>query len=221
MLGDERRKETPVTNGATRGRPVGSNGQDTRRRILAATMQCVAELGYARATIREIARAADMTSGSLYHYFPNKAELVKATYVEVSEATMPGLAAAAGQADGFMAKLVAVIHHGGQIVQEYPYVGPFDRAVRAPGVAETGLSRVSDDIFGSLRGIVEDMTRQAQADGELSREVTAEDAANAVFALMRGIYDYIASSPPADIPATLHAVELMLQGNLLGVRTFS
>lgn len=47
------------------GRPVGASGAETRRRIVAATMKCVAEVGYARATIREIARMADMTSASL------------------------------------------------------------------------------------------------------------------------------------------------------------
>ena len=91
---------------------------------MAAAMQCVAERGYARATIREIARSADITSGSLYHYFPNKAEIVKATYLEVSEATMPQLAAAAERAEGVVDKLVAVIDQGSQIMQDYPYAIP-------------------------------------------------------------------------------------------------
>ncbi|EJO86587.1 TetR family transcriptional regulator, partial [Mycobacterium colombiense CECT 3035] len=43
---------------APRGRPVGASGEETRRRIIVATMRCVATVGYARATIREIARAA-------------------------------------------------------------------------------------------------------------------------------------------------------------------
>jgi AcrR family transcriptional regulator len=204
-----------VTNGvATRGRPVGSNAQETRRRILAATMQRVAELGYARATIREIAAAADMTSATLYHYFPNKAELVRATYLEVSAATMPLLAEAAGRATSFRDKLVAVIHQGGQIVQEYPYVVPFDRAVRAPGVDGVGLAQVSDDIFGTLRTIVDEMMAQAKLNGELNPTVRVDDAADAVFALMRGIYDYIASATPDRVQATMAAVELMLQGDL-------
>ena len=53
------------------GRPAGANAEHTRRRILTAAMRCVAEVGYTQTTIREIARAADMTSGTLYHYFPN------------------------------------------------------------------------------------------------------------------------------------------------------
>ncbi|WP_156766538.1 TetR/AcrR family transcriptional regulator, partial [Mycobacterium sp. E2327] len=57
------------------GRPVGASGERTRARIITAAMRCVGEVGYSQATIREIAKAADMTSASLYHYFPNKSEL--------------------------------------------------------------------------------------------------------------------------------------------------
>src|ERR1700753_3838993 len=73
------------------GRPVGAIGEQTRRRIITAAMRCVAEDGYSQATIREIARAADMTSGSLYHYFPNKSELLNATGAEIEEIVLPRL----------------------------------------------------------------------------------------------------------------------------------
>ncbi|WP_156766738.1 TetR/AcrR family transcriptional regulator, partial [Mycobacterium sp. E2327] len=48
------------------GRPVGASGERTRARIITAAMRCVGEVGYSQATIREIAKAADMTSASLY-----------------------------------------------------------------------------------------------------------------------------------------------------------
>ncbi|WP_156781289.1 TetR family transcriptional regulator, partial [Mycobacterium gordonae] len=48
--------------GTQLGRPVGASGEETRRRIIGATMRCVAQVGYSRATIREIARTANVTS---------------------------------------------------------------------------------------------------------------------------------------------------------------
>ena len=81
------------TTPALLGRPVGSSGEETRQRIIEATMRCVAEVGYSQATIREIARVAQMTSGSLYHYFPNKSELMKVTVAEFAELTVPRLVA--------------------------------------------------------------------------------------------------------------------------------
>jgi AcrR family transcriptional regulator len=196
------------------GRPVGSVGEDTRRRIIAAAMQCVAERGYARATIREIARTAEITSGSLYHYFPNKAEIVKATYLEVSEATMPQLAAAAEQSKGVVDKLVAVIDQGSQIMQDYPYAIPFDRAIRAPGVDDAALPKISEGIFAALGNIVEGVIQQAHRHGELNPTVTAAGATNAVFAVLRGLYDSGLSSPN-EFRDTVQAIRLLMQGSLV------
>ena len=82
------------------GRPVGSSGEETRRRIIAATMRCVAEVGYSRATIRQIARTARVTSASLYNYFPTKSELIEAAVAERTEVALPRLrAASAGPGD--------------------------------------------------------------------------------------------------------------------------
>jgi AcrR family transcriptional regulator len=198
------------------GRPAGSSGQDTRRRIIAAAMQCVAERGYARATIREIARTADITSGSLYHYFPNKAEIVKAAYLEVSEATMPQLAAAAEQADGVVDKLVAVIDEGSQIMEDYPYAIPFDRSIRAPGVDDAALPKISESIFAALGQIVEGVIQEAHRNGELNPTVTAAGATNAIFAVLRGLYDSGTSSPK-EFRETVQAIRLLMRGSLLAV----
>ena len=78
---------------------MGANSEQTRQRIIGAAMRCVAEVGYSQASIREIARAADMTSGSLYHYFPNKAELLKATGEEIERIVLPRLRDAAARSD--------------------------------------------------------------------------------------------------------------------------
>lgn len=54
------------------GRPVGANGEETRPRILTATMRCVAEVGYSKASIRDIARSAEVSSAALYNNFANR-----------------------------------------------------------------------------------------------------------------------------------------------------
>src|SRR5438309_4031560 len=104
------------------GRPVGANGEQTRQRIIASAMRCVAEVGYSQATIREIARAADMTSGSLYHYFPNKSELLQATGEEIEEIVAPRLRAAAGQHDDVNDRIDAVLDESTRLVRDYPYL---------------------------------------------------------------------------------------------------
>lgn len=48
----------------------------TRGRLLDATIECLAELGYARTTTTEIAERAGLSRGAQLHHFPTKAELV-------------------------------------------------------------------------------------------------------------------------------------------------
>src|SRR5262245_3028356 len=118
---------TSSSSGPQLGRPVGANGEQTRSRIITAAMRCVAEVGYSQATIREIARAAEMTSGSLYHYFPNKSELLRATGQEIEDIVLPRLRAAAARCDDVIDRLDAVLDESKQLIRDYPYLAAFLR----------------------------------------------------------------------------------------------
>jgi AcrR family transcriptional regulator len=48
----------------------------TRARLLDATLECLAERGYARTTTTEIAERGGVSRGAQLHHFPTKAELV-------------------------------------------------------------------------------------------------------------------------------------------------
>ncbi|WP_156751799.1 TetR/AcrR family transcriptional regulator, partial [Mycobacterium sp. E2497] len=102
------------------GRPVGASGEETRQRIVVATMRCVAEFGYAGATIREIARAANVTSASLYNYFPNKAELINAAIAARTDVALPRLRAAAARPGTAVDRIEAVLDESGRLMREYP-----------------------------------------------------------------------------------------------------
>ncbi|WP_139329430.1 TetR/AcrR family transcriptional regulator, partial [Mycobacterium sp. IS-2888] len=99
------------------GRPVGASGEETRRRIIVATMRCVAEVGYSKATIREIARMANVTSSSLYNYFPNKSELMQATISARADASMPRLRQAAQRPGNVIDRIEAVLDECGQLMR--------------------------------------------------------------------------------------------------------
>lgn len=51
---------------------------DTRERIIMAAMQLFWEKGYASTSIADILKAADANSGSLYHFFPGKQDVLLA-----------------------------------------------------------------------------------------------------------------------------------------------
>lgn len=73
------RAATPGTRGAAarRGRPV---LDDKRRKLLDAALRVFAARGYDGTSVPEVAKAADVAVGSLYHYFRDKEALVNEVY---------------------------------------------------------------------------------------------------------------------------------------------
>ncbi|HET7736211.1 MAG TPA: TetR/AcrR family transcriptional regulator [Nocardioidaceae bacterium] len=51
---------------------------ETTDRVLAATIDCLVEQGYANTSTRHIARRAGLTVGAVQHHFPSKADLMAA-----------------------------------------------------------------------------------------------------------------------------------------------
>lgn len=77
-----------------RGRPA---TDDKRRRILDAALRVFAERGYHGTSVPEVAQAAKVATGSLYHYFESKEVLVNEVYrdaktrLQAALATVPAL----------------------------------------------------------------------------------------------------------------------------------
>ena len=51
-------------------------GARTRQQLLNATIECLAELGYARMSTNDVVRKTGVSRGALAHHFPSKAHLV-------------------------------------------------------------------------------------------------------------------------------------------------
>jgi AcrR family transcriptional regulator len=64
------------------GMENGGRGASTRARLIEATTDVVRRVGYARATTRAIADAADVAEGTIYRHFPDKQHLFFAAVVE-------------------------------------------------------------------------------------------------------------------------------------------
>ncbi len=195
------------------GRPVGANGEQTRRRIITAAMRCVAEVGYSQASIREIARAADMTSGSLYHYFPNKSELLTAIDGEIEAIVLPRLRAAAAQSDDVVDRLDAVLDESRRLKREYPYLAAFLRA-SAEDTAQQRRGGPKYPGSKALRDVVTEIVSDARAQGVLSHDTDAAAAVEAICVLTRGLSERAASLAPDAYDAALGSAKRMLRGTL-------
>ncbi len=204
-----------MTVSAQLGRPVGANGELTRRRIISAAIRCVAEKGYSQASIREIAREAQITSGSLYHYFPNKSELLKATVKEIEGTALPRLRAAGQRGDDVVDRLEAVLDESDRLMREYPHLAAFERAIRAESASY--LRRGDPDRVGFkvLRDIIADIVGDAMRRGRLAGDGDPAAVVNAIYALTRGLTEQAANLPPEDYHATLRSAKQLIRGTLL------
>lgn len=203
------------------GRPVGASGEETRQRIIVATMRCVAEVGYSKATIREIARMANVTSASLYNYFPNKAELIKAAIAARTDTAMPRLRQAAEGPGDIIDRIEAVLDESGQLMREYPALAAFEWAIRAENVIAAldgrDASREADTGgFEAFREIIEGVVEDAYRHGELSDHPDPPATVGAIYALIYGLTELAATLPPEDYQAALSSAKVLVRGTLFG-----
>ncbi|MBX9641210.1 MAG: TetR/AcrR family transcriptional regulator [Mycobacteriaceae bacterium] len=196
------------------GRPVGADGDRTRRRIMTAAMRCVAEVGYSQTTIREIARAADMTSGSLYHYFPNKSELLKATSEEIENIVLPRLRAAVECSDDVADQLDAVLDESKRLIRDYPHMAAFLRAVRSGDPTQSRLGDPQYPGSKALRDVVTEIVENAHSKGALSPATSTRAAIDAICALTRGLTEPAARDSQQAYDATLGVAKRMIRGTL-------
>jgi AcrR family transcriptional regulator len=70
-----------------RGRPAGPSAQGAaaRGRLYATAIRMISERGYEATTLRDIAKAAGVSVGLLYRYFPSKQAVIVALYDELSQ----------------------------------------------------------------------------------------------------------------------------------------
>jgi AcrR family transcriptional regulator len=71
--------------GARRGRPAGSDGADTRARLIDAATSACTDFGFDAATLQEIARRAGVTATAVYNHFDSREALLYAAGVRSLE----------------------------------------------------------------------------------------------------------------------------------------
>lgn len=86
-----------------------SDPASARGRLLNEAARLFRDKGYERTTVRDLAAAVGIQSGSLFHHFRTKEEILKAVMVETIRLNTALMQAAAHQADSAREKLRALI----------------------------------------------------------------------------------------------------------------
>ena len=100
------------------GRPSGSTGEITAPRILRVAMQVFGRRGYEATSMKEIAKAANLTVGSIYHYYPSKADLFIAAAGELYAICQRGFSRFLNQHAAFPERLSVLLQAGKEFFKE-------------------------------------------------------------------------------------------------------
>ncbi len=193
-----------------RGRPRGANPADTRARILEAATTEFGERGYEAASIRSIARRADVDPALVHHYFDDKAALV----AEVVAVPLRPDRIVGGALDGPLDELGTRLLRAVLAAWDSPAVRPAATAAVRTAIGHGPVARM-------LREFVrrEIMLRLASRLGDApDAEVRAELAASQVVGVIMVRY-VLALEPLAslDEDALIARVAPVLQWHLTGV----
>jgi TetR/AcrR family fatty acid metabolism transcriptional regulator len=201
-----------------RGAGDGAGAEPEKRRaILHAAVRVFAEKGYQGCRIADVARAAHVAYGLVYHYFRNKDELLESVFAE-QWAILVNALRAIDEGPGTSAEKVAGIY--GFVFDVYKTAPAAVRVLILEVTRTTHALRAGStrETFERAVGIVADVVRQGQGRGELRGDLDPVIAATAILgALELAVSGMVVGLVPArteeEIDRAKHeATELVLGG---------
>lgn len=205
-----------------RGRPEGAGvAAVTRNNIMRAAVYCFAQSGYAQTSNHDIAHAAGITSGSLYHHFDSKAAIYQEalrhctiTLVETYRSAFTE-AADCSCIDQLCRGLEGVI----AVSRAWPGMVRFAGNSAAEIRHNRELDWLHAEDAQAFTVLFRELLQTASARGELAAGVTVEDAAQLLVALVSGLsMSHDTDLGEARFAATLRSFECLLKGQLLKTR---
>lgn len=170
-----------------------------RRAIVDAAAGCFAEKGFERTTTADICRAAGISSGSLFHYFPNKRAVFTAIFTDDAVETAERLEAAAKADDPLAALLDVATELAGQVA--HPAVVRLVLEAAAQAARDDEFAELIKRNDGALRDGLAVLVERAADAGQIDPGVTPRAAAGWVAGLVDAMISRASLDPDLDLPA--------------------
>lgn len=196
-----------------RGRPPARDSAETKQAIFDNARRLFAERGYGAVTNKEVAEAAGITTGALYHYVDSKLDLYVAVHRDMQRRVYGRFIEAVAASQTFLGQLDAVLEAAHELNVEDPTLALFVGTARAdmrrfPEVADR-LERsvvARDEFFNS-------MIAAGVASGEI-RPGDRELVVGFVRILLIGLTEGGAESPDRHRLA-IDSIRALLRGELI------
>ncbi|NEW26392.1 TetR/AcrR family transcriptional regulator [Nocardia cyriacigeorgica] len=181
--------------------PLSPTAAERRRQIVAATVQVLAEAGYAKTSFAKIAEHAGLSSTRLISYhFSGKDELMREALVAAKDAAVAFIGPRITATSGHRAWLAAYITANMEFMRERTAVLRALIELNSAARAALGDQFVADAAVGSPLDALEQALREGQRTGEF-RRFDAHVMAVAVRAAIDTIAIGYATDPSGDVDA--------------------
>lgn len=171
--------------------------EDVRKRILQESYTLFHTYGYEKVSMRDIASSCGVTTGTLYHHFKSKTDILKASFRRVIDPER--LMQEYCQTQAPLEDLEEFICH------------KMSESILKDGAEITkvrmfSIIRFDDEAMKSsiLENCVRTLVKRAQELGEFTEQLTEDDICDFLCAVYRSAtYQYSVSEKPVDLPALL------------------
>ncbi|AXB47143.1 TetR family transcriptional regulator [Amycolatopsis albispora] len=171
-----------------------------RGQIVAATIETIAEIGYAKASFVQIARRAGISPGLISYHFAKREALMKQVMLTVHASMDQALSARGEGAESYRAALRAIIEGFVHYCAEHPAELIAISQIAAASRDAEAARAWADDQHESTLAELEDMFREGQEHGEL-RTFSPRVMAVSVLAAMEAAPAELTARPDTDVAA--------------------
>jgi AcrR family transcriptional regulator len=171
---------------------------ETRQGLLAAAYRVFGEKGYAQATVDDVAAAAGVSKGAVYHHFASKEELFRALLADHGH-ELDAMAAAAKDARSFADLVRRVVRVWIGHYRSDPLFVPLSLESRLAATREAWAREIVADFYAQLRGLIAGLLTVGQETGFVRSDLEPERAAALLFGVLDGVC-LQAAIDPARVP---------------------
>ncbi|WP_330315710.1 TetR/AcrR family transcriptional regulator [Streptomyces platensis] len=185
-----------------------------RQHIVNAACELFATQGFERTTTAQICKAAGMSSGNVFHYFPNKRAIFIALLQDDKGEKTERLAAATGGADPWAALLDVVRFLAAPAAE--PLAPPLVMEAMLQAHRDPELAELLNQDNTDEHTVITELLTKAAAAGQIDPGLDPGHAASWVMALIASMYTSAATEPSFDPAGQLPTLLLILERFLRG-----